>query len=326
MKLLLKVVVGFGLLTMSVVHAADSVVSVNAKGLVTGVGVRVRAAPSATAQEVGKLAFGSTLTLQKRTGEKAQIGVKSAYWYHINAPMNGWVFGSFVQDFNAAQPQAAWLSLIRAKLGKADVVIQEATLPFADAVEISQFASKAAAQTTDTDSKGELELAQWRATQQALYAIPIAKGKEAPYAAWLKTLGDKAFEDEISARYLLRTYLLWQLADQYQKAAIGDVIAWQAANVYPGGECEGFIVCVSGRSQMMEGEYLKRFPQGQYVQAALQDVNETLDFLVKEWPEQRADGKDVDLVLWEKILKPLAASPAADKARRYLRRLQTLRG
>ena len=76
----------------------------------------------------------------------------------------------------------------------------------------------------------------------------------------------------------------------------------------------------------MEGEYLKRFPQGQYVQAALQDVNETLDFLVKEWPEQRADGKDVDLVLWEKILKPLAASPAADKARRYLRRLQTLRG
>ena len=76
----------------------------------------------------------------------------------------------------------------------------------------------------------------------------------------------------------------------------------------------------------MEGEYLRRFPQGQYVQAALQDVNETLDFLVKEWPEQRADSKDVDLVLWEKILKPLAASPAADKARRYLRRLQTLRG
>lgn len=306
------------------VWAADSYTPINEAKIVAGTGVRVRAEPNTNAKEVGKLSFGTTITSTQRTKTPSKIGTNSAYWYQVATPLSGWVFGGFLQTTDASKPDAAALALLRSKLGAADVVLDEKTLRFADAVEVSQFAEKAAQVAKDTQSKGELALDKWRAVQASFLAIEPAQMEKPPYLDWFKSHGDKVYYHELAAAYFVNANTLWALADEYQTAAIGDAIAWQAANAALGGECEGFIDCSSGRSQMMEGEYLLRYPHGKHVKDALMDVQEVVDYALKDAPNQKDAIKEVDFKQWDKILTPVADSPLKTKVVKGLAKLKSL--
>jgi hypothetical protein len=278
---------------------------------------------------VGKLMLGTDFATTQHTAAKARIGNQSDYWYRLDTPLKGWVFGGLVRSFDPAKADDAHLTLVRDKLGAADKLYDsyehKSPLSFADAVEVSQFASRAAAASKKPGTQGELELAHWRAVQIALFQIPVASANKAPFAAWLKQQGKNVFYTEPSAEYLVNPDNYWKLADRHKRDAIGDAIAWQAANAFVGGECEGFISCMSGRSLMMEGEYLKRYPKGKHVAAALQQANGNLAYIRKEWKNQPDEHKDVDLKAWQSILAPLADSKAAREARQHLKALQALR-
>jgi hypothetical protein len=313
--------------------AADAYVAEKADKITIGTGVRVRATPTTSAAETGKLSLGTNFTATQRTATKAKIGSQSDYWYRLDTPPKGWVFGGLLRNFDSAKADAARLTLIREKLGAADKVYgglygsdheNQSPLDFADAVEVSQFANRAAAASKNPEVQGELELAYWRAVQISLFKIPPDKASKAPYAAWLKQLGKHVFYTEPSAEYLVNPRNYWKLADRHKRDASGDAIAWQAANAFVGGECEGFISCMSGRSQMMEGEYLKRYPKGKHVETALQHVNDSLAYIRKEWKNQPDEITDVDLKEWQTILAPLADSKAAREASQQLKALQAL--
>jgi hypothetical protein len=278
---------------------------------------------------VGKLMLGTDFATTQHTAAKARIGNQSDYWYRLDTPLKGWVFGGLVRSFNPAKADDAHLALVREKLGAADKLYDsyehKSPLAFADAVEVSQFANRAAAASNKPEIQGELELAHWRAVQIALFQIPVASATKAPFAAWLKQQGKSVFYTEPSAEYLVNPDNYWKLADRHKRDAIGDAIAWQAANAFVGGECEGFISCMSGRSLMMEGEYLKRYPKGKHIDAALQQANGTLEYIGKEWKNQPDEHKDVDLKAWQTVLAPLADSTAAKEARQHLKALQALR-
>lgn len=308
-------------------RAADNAVAEQTHKISVGTGVRVRAAPSAQAAEVGKLRFGSDFTTTQRSAEKTTIGAQTDYWYRIEKPLTGWVFGGLLRAFDPKQADSQRLQLLREKLGAADHLHnyeQPSVLAFADAVEISEFAQRAAAASKTREVKGELELGYWRAVQIALFKIPMDKINKPPYRTYYQQLGKQAIYSEPSGEYLINPDSLWKLADRYKKDAIGDAIAWQAANAFVGGECEGFIGCVSARSLLMEGEYLKRYPKGRYVQAALQDVNEVLDYVRTEYNNQSEEGSELDLGAWQRVLAPIAASPSAKTARAHLNALQAL--
>ena len=302
------------------VAAADAYVAASGQKIVTGAGVRVRDNPAVSAKEVGKLSLGTVVDINQRTQSQTKVGSNTAYWYQVTTPVKGWVFGGFTQDFDKAKVDDGVLALTRAKLGKVDKIIDEAVLPFSDAVELANFAKDAVAKTSSTEAKGELELAQWRATQVALFGVPIEdeKAKAEPYASFIKGLGEQAFYDEISAMYRVRTDVFWQLADKYKMATIGDVIAYQAANVYPGGECEGMVDCMSGRSLMMEGEYIKRFPKGKYINPALATAADTFKYIAEDWKNQPEAHADVDIAAWENLLQPVADSKEAKQLRKYI--------
>lgn len=314
------------------VMAGEPYVSASGQKMVTGAAVRVREAPSVEAKEVGKLTMGTVLDISQRTSTEAKVGDKKAYWYQVTTPLNGWVFGGFVQDFEAAKADAAWLALARNKLGGADVLEDmenpKPKPPFTDLVELARFLKEVAAKTTNRETKGELELDYWRAVQWSLDVIsemPQEKHSTEPYASWWKGFGGDVFFDEIAATFRVRTEVFWKLADTYKNAAIGDAIAFQAANVYPGGECEGMIDCVSGRSQMMEGEYIKRYPQGKYINKVLTSLNGVLKYILKDWKNQPEAQAGVNLTEWETLLKPVADSKEARQAREYLAKLRTMK-
>lgn len=316
------------LLSAGACNAADTYVAENAHKITVGTGVRVRATPSTTAAEVGKLTLGTDFATSQRTAAKVTIGNQSAYWHRVDAPLKGWVFGGFLRGFDPAQADNARLTLIRDKIGAADKLYDgydtQSPLSFADAVETSQFARTAAAASKSAEARGELELAYWRAVQLSLFPITSANSTKPPYAAWLKQLGDNAFHSEPSDSYLVNPQNFWKLADRHAKDAIGDAIAWQAANAFIGGECEGFISCVSRRSLIMEGEYLKRFPHGKHVEEALKATNETLVFIKQEWKNQPDESKDVEVKAWQAIFAPLPNSAAAKAARKTLQEIQSL--
>ncbi len=308
---------------------ADSYVAVNAHKLTAGTGVRIRATPSTTAAEAGKLGIGTDLTITQRTASKTKVGSQSDYWYQASAPVKGWVFGSLLRDFDPAQPESAWLALAVEKLGKSGVIYDayehRSPLSFGDAVEIGDFAKRSAAASKTPAVQGELELAYWRAVQIALTTGDMESHDKPPYSTWRKTFGDDVMYSEPSGEYLIQPDLLWKLATKHKADTSGDAIAWQAANAFVGGECEGDMSCYSARTQMMQGEYLKRYPQGKYAEQALASVNDTLDSMKKEWKDYPAEyKKDIDLKAWATLLEPLADSAAASKARKSLKALQSM--
>ncbi|HPY41395.1 MAG TPA: SH3 domain-containing protein [Thiolinea sp.] len=316
-------VLAFCLATQLIPAYAESAAAYQAPKIVAGTGVRVRANPKVTAAEVGKLPFGTVLMTQQRSPTQETVGSKKDYWYNVNTPVKGWVFGGLLQDYDAKTPDKTAVQLVRTKLGQPEKILDTAVLGFNDAVEVSQFAQQAASKAKLVDLAGELQLAHLQAVQQSLYAIPINQEKKPPYSTWVKSLGSKIFYHELAGGYYVDSRTLWKLADQYQAAQVGDLIAWQAAHASLGGECEGFLGCISYRSQITEGEYLKRYPQGRYVIPILEELNTVLTDMAKEAPKQRDDVKEIDFALWDKILIPLNKSPTLDKTHQLLKKIKS---
>lgn len=58
--------------------------------------LNVRSLPSTSGSVVGSLEPGDDITINGQSPGQDTIGGNTDYWYHISAPMEGWVFGSFL--------------------------------------------------------------------------------------------------------------------------------------------------------------------------------------------------------------------------------------
>jgi hypothetical protein len=60
--------------------------------------VNVRDLPDSVAGRVlGQVANGIVVTVSEQTTETATVGGQTARWYHITEPLDGWIFGSFLE-------------------------------------------------------------------------------------------------------------------------------------------------------------------------------------------------------------------------------------
>lgn len=228
----------------------------------------------------------------------------------------------------AEENAALSLEQIRAKVGPLDVFHPaDGDLPsFDELVKLTADVKAAAASATDPELKGELEMAHLRALQMTLATLPPEPDKATaePYASWLRTQSDRVFQDEISGSWLVPVSQYWALADKYRGAAVGDAIAFQAVNAPMGGECEGLMSCNSTASLRAEGEYLKRFPTGKFVEMALSLVNDNMNTMLADWdsqPEEQAETQKT-LAEWEALLAPVADSDITKQVRSKLSKLQ----
>lgn len=320
-QLLLLGVLALSAITLHTpVHARSEVVA-EASYIVNGSAVRLREAPNLNAKEIGKLALGTLVKPLQKTPTQSTVSGKTAPWYQVQTANGiGWVFGGFLISANNSED--AILTLSRTK-------IPAESLDFNEAVTLYNLVDQAANQSKRRSAKGELELARLLFLQKSLDTINMnanaSKAEKDAYKAWTNKHQKIAFYDEISGGYIVNADIFWKLADQYKKDPIGDEIAWRASQQALGGECEGFIGCMSVAAQRTEGEYLKRFPKGRYVKPTLANLTETFKYMVDDWKKPEQDTRDVDLAQWETILRPQAKNPNAKKIRDYLKQLQAMK-
>jgi hypothetical protein len=305
--------------TVTIPSSVYAEAAVSSSYVVNGNAVRLRAEPNVSSPELAKLALGANVTALQKTPKQSTVNGKTAYWYQIKTDKaTGWVFGGFLTAATTATNADTSLDLLRTKL-------KTENLSFEDAVAAYKLADKAIPQAKTRNAKGELELDKLIALQRSYDSIPADKMQQAPYVDWYKQHSSISFGDDPSGQYLVSTKPFWAVADQYKNDAIGDTIAWQAAQQRLGGECEGFIGCSSVASQRTDGEYLKRYPKGQHVKAALDNVTANFKYMLQEWNKLEQDTSDVNLKEWDVILSPQANNPNAKKALGYLKQMQGLK-
>ncbi|HCR49421.1 MAG TPA: hypothetical protein PLL64_02335 [Rhodothermales bacterium] len=247
--------------------------------IVTGSNIRVRQASDVTGTELGKLGLGVVVVQKAKSATKATIGGKTDFWYQVSTPtLTGWVFGAFLKPYIPSQKQLIYMELVRSRLAT------EAT-NFLDEADLVVFTERAIREITSPPLLGELEMSRLLALKRAapLMLMDTNTGTyPEPYKSWVQRHeGKSLFYDEISAQYLLRSEVFWNLATKYKNAAIGERIAWEASQVPLGGECEGDLSCNLAYLNVTTGEYLRRYPKGVHVKEALNQVSEWLSSILQ---------------------------------------------
>jgi hypothetical protein len=125
--------------------------------------------------------------------------------------------------------------------------------------------------------------------------------------------------DEIAGSWIIGHAQVLALHDKYRQTKSADEIAWFAAGVPLGGECEGYIPCYLSSANTTYGEYLRRHPQGAYTGAAMHGIITAIQAaqdLIRKYPGSftpRDDCGDLMAVL-PKLEEAVQNAEAAELA------------
>lgn len=150
------------------------------------------------------------------------------------------------------------------------------------------------AAATVPDERSTLTLEWLRALQNVIRAIPIER-VDGPHLEWLKGREGMLVYSEPAGEWLIHHDLLERLHDEHSKSAAADEIAWLAVTNGLPGECEGYVPCYAASLNLLEGEYLRRHPEGAHRVEAFDRVSESLRSVVDDLLKrpERADYLNV---------------------------------
>lgn len=244
--------------------------------ITTASGVRIRALPQVTAEEVTKLPVGTVVQELEASPNTEKIASVEDRWYRVALAdgKQGWVFGGFTTAFDTARASESYQQIANNRLK-----VEEPS--FTEAVDLVNFLARVTSEVTQADARAELELARLRATQRAAAVIPADKQDEPLYQSWVKSLGDQIVYSEPSGQWLVKSDLFWELQKKYGSLAVADRIAWEAANNSLPGECEGFLDCDLYAYNQTTGRYLKLYPSGAHAEEAINNLTEFFGEVIK---------------------------------------------
>lgn len=287
--------------------------------------VRVRTGPEVSAQEVTRLKFGTVVSASARTAEQQEIGGKREHWYKVTPPAGetGWVFGGFLTDYDAARGAEIVRQMVAERL-KAE------TMTFNEGVDLYNFVSAKVSEAKEGEAKGELELQKLLALGRAVGGIQPDERERPPYREFLKARERELYFHEMAGGMAVRSEIFWALERKYHGTAVGERIAWEAAENLTPGECESDEVCQLLQLHETHGRYLGLYPTGAHAAEVLgnferalasEDVRKTLtgrggdEYTIKA----RADLRKALTELRASVAKATAPEKAA-----VLKRLDSL--
>ncbi len=246
--------------------------------ILTGSGVRLRQSPSAKAQEVTRLSFGTIVNELGKSSTQETIGGKQHYWYRISLEdgKQGWVFGSFLQPFRTEQKETIYHDITNARL--------QQQLGAAEYIDLAHFLTRTVGEVATPDVKAELELDRLMTLRQS-----VQKGQEEQFPqidAWIAEQKTEFEFHQLGAFWFVPATSFWRLHDAYEALPIADEMAWQAVNAPTQGECEGFLPCHVSRLNQTFGRYLESYPAGRHVPDALAAIQQELSGLTTMPGEQ----------------------------------------
>ena len=219
--------------------------------------VRVRTGPETAAQEVARLKFGTVVEASAHTAEQQEIAGRREHWYKVALPSGeaGWVFGGFLADYDAARGEEIARQIIAERL-KAE------TMTFNEGVDLYNFVSAKVSEAREGEGKGELELQKLLALGRAVGAIGPDERERPHYREFLKAHERELYFHEMAGAMAVRSEHFWALERKYHGTAVGERIAWEAAENLTPGECESDEVCQLLQLHESHGRYLSLYPAG----------------------------------------------------------------
>lgn len=283
--------------------------------IITASSVRVRSEPDVSGKELGKLAVGTVVAELERSGDKSEVGNLSDYWYRIKFEgKEGWVFGGFTLEYQAAQRDQIYHNLMEQRL--------KTKTNFNDQIDLLKFVDRAIKETQAKDALAEWQLYRLLAIKKTIESIPFDKNNESPYKEWLKANEDNIVGSDPCGCFLLISDRLWALEKQYHGSPVGERAAWEASQNSLPGECEGDMSCYFSVINLTTGQYLDLYPTGQHADEVLQairtEVKSYLEDLSKPEPTYAIDNADIikdlqaSIVTLRKYLKKVPANKSAD--------------
>jgi hypothetical protein len=252
------------LAVLTLCAAALSALAVSAQDvagplIVNASAVRLRASPSTTAAIVAELPLGTELVeVKPQTMDE---------WIHVrtSAGAEGWLSSLLATRVRAAGRLAAIEQIIQERLARQGDGFPAWT-------ELLDFVRRAASDLPDAETRARFALHELRATSRAAGAVPFMghrANETEPYATWLKARDNIVFYNEVGGAWMLAHSAFLDAYDRHRGAAAADEILWASVLNGLGGECEGYIPCIVGMTNTLEGEYLRRLPRGRRAAEAL---------------------------------------------------------
>ena len=231
---------------------------------------RLRSKANRNSQMIAKLPLGMIVKQLARSQQPERINQVTDYWYQITTPTGnkGWIFGNLTQLFEPQKPVEIYQQLVQSRQAK--------QLSLLEQIELTDLLKRAKDEVaTSPQAAAELALSHLLSLQKVVEQI----NDKLPYQAWLAKQKQQEWVhyDEIQGRWLVNVNRGWQLHAKYYPLPIADQIAWLAATMPLGGECEDFFECHLNALDQTIIRYLKYHPTGKQVESALEQLTQFLD-------------------------------------------------
>lgn len=170
---------------------------------------------------------------------------------------------------------------------------------------------------TSPEARAQAALRWLRALQHVLEITPSDR-VAGPHVAWLKANADLVVFDEPGGAWRIRVAALNRIYGEHAGTSAAEEIAWLGATNFLPGECEGDHACYLRGLNVLQGEYLRRYPGGPHRGQALERITAVLRIQVTDLPTASApavgfdSARDCDGVL--RSLRPLRAAVAGTGA------------
>ena len=239
--------------TLALLTAAPDSVRITAAS-----NVRLRAAPSEIADIVTTVPIGTSMS-------ELETGGRDGDWVRLRAEdgRDGWVPIALTRRVDAATRLAAIDRLVGERLARRGDA-------FAARAEVVDLVERTRAEVTgDPERAARFSLYWLRGVASTLETIPPSQAKRDPYVAWIDARKDALVFDRSTGRWFVRRDAVLDRQTAFRATAAADDLAWLAAMNGLPGACENFLPCAMRRRNDLEGEYLRRMPNGTHAEEAV---------------------------------------------------------
>lgn len=228
--------------------------------ITTAANVTLRQTPVAGASAVGQLPLGSEVVEVGPPGmDKTWLRVKDA------AGREGWLQASLTRRLDPAWRWTAYDGIVGDRLArKGD--------GFAAAAELVSFIERVLPEYSNADGRAQMDLNHLRAVSVVLAAIPRRGDQREPYAGFLKSRAALIVHNEPGGRWMITNKAVWDLHTKAARTPSAEPMAWFAVTNGLHGECEGYLPCYVDWRNRLEGEYLRRHPDGVHASQAVATI------------------------------------------------------
>lgn len=235
--------------------------------------IEARSTDSNDAPNIETIPFGTPLKVYETRGDWSHVGPDKG-----SAP-TGWIKTSATAPLTSAKENANVYRAVAAGRLAEDI-------DFSELSDVVEFLGRSASTVSAPNDKAGLLLDRLLAMRTALNTVPHSSSDKEPYKSFLAKHESELVYSDPSAEYFVNSNEFWQLHESYKSLAIGEEIAWQAAQNPIPGECEGYVNCYLYVLRVTYGEYLNFYPSGRYSELALSQIEAMLEPLARDAAEK----------------------------------------